>query len=88
MLESFTFLSPWLYAKVYIVVIAILTIICMYRYARLDPAQQLSSDFQLRNNFPAIILIIAVLFNITIKLINKSSLKTEILESAQYMLDK
>lgn len=33
------------------------------------------------------ILIIAVLFNITIKLINKTSLKTEIIESAQYMLD-
>lgn len=35
-----------------------------------------------------VILIIAVLFNITIKLINKVSLKTEIIESAQYMLDK
>ena len=35
-----------------------------------------------------VILIIAVLFNITIKLINKSSLKTEILHSAQYMLEK
>lgn len=35
-----------------------------------------------------VILIIAILFNITIKLINKSSLKTEILESAQYMLYK
>lgn len=34
------------------------------------------------------ILIIAILFNITIKLINKTSLKTEIIESAQYMLDQ
>ena len=35
-----------------------------------------------------VILIIAVLFNITTKLINKSSLKTEILESAKYILHK
>lgn len=35
-----------------------------------------------------VILIIAILFNITIKLISKTSLKTEIRESAQYMLDK
>ncbi len=35
-----------------------------------------------------IILIIAVLFNITFKLINKSSLKTEVLESAEYMLER
>lgn len=35
-----------------------------------------------------IILIIAILFNITSKLINKTSLKTEIFESAQYMLEK
>lgn len=35
-----------------------------------------------------VILIIAVLFNITSKLINKNSLKTEALESARYMLEK
>lgn len=35
-----------------------------------------------------IILIIAVLFNITLKLINKTSLKTEALESAKYMLQQ
>ena len=35
-----------------------------------------------------LILIIAVLFNITLKLINKTSLKTEIIESAQYMLEQ
>ena len=35
-----------------------------------------------------VILIIAVLFNVTSKLINKASLKTEILQSAQYMMDK
>ncbi len=35
-----------------------------------------------------IILIIAVLFNITLKLINKTSLKTEVLESAKYMLEQ
>ena len=34
------------------------------------------------------IMIVAILFNITIKLINKTSLKTEVMESAQYMLDK
>lgn len=34
-----------------------------------------------------VILIVAVLFNVTIKLINKTSLKTEILHSAQYMID-
>lgn len=34
-----------------------------------------------------VILIIAVLFNITFKLINKTSLKTEALESAKYMLE-
>lgn len=35
-----------------------------------------------------VILIIAILFNITLKLINKTSLKTEIRDSVQYMLDK
>ncbi len=35
-----------------------------------------------------IILIIAILFNITTKLINKSSLKSEIQDSAQYMLEQ
>jgi len=35
-----------------------------------------------------VVLIIAILFNITIKLINKTSLKTEIIESAQYMLNQ
>lgn len=35
-----------------------------------------------------VILIIAILFNITIKLINKTSLKTEIIESVQYMLNQ
>ncbi len=35
-----------------------------------------------------VILIIAVLFNITLKLINKTSLKTEALESAKYMLQQ
>ncbi len=35
-----------------------------------------------------VILIIAILFNITIKLINKSSLKSEIQNSAQYMLEQ
>jgi len=35
-----------------------------------------------------VILIIAVLFNVTLKLINKTSLKTEILDSVNYMLDK
>ena len=35
-----------------------------------------------------VILIIAVLFNVTIKLINKTSLKTEVLDSVHYMLDK
>ena len=35
-----------------------------------------------------VILIIAILFNITLKLINKTSLKTELLDSVQYVLDK
>lgn len=35
-----------------------------------------------------VILIIAILFNITLKLINKTSLKTELLDSVHYMLDK
>lgn len=34
------------------------------------------------------ILIIAVLFNVTLKLINKTSLKTEILDSVHYMMNE
>lgn len=47
-------------------------------------------DFMLAKYWKQIglfILIIAILFNITIKLINKVSLKKTITQSAQYMID-